>query len=164
MTIKHLSFGMALALFSSFLTVMGMNYFTAASHVETAEQAETPPGTWQKISNYFSRDEEETPVQFVEVKNIVVTLRGEDNRERYMLLELALTTVDNERSQLTEQMLPAIRGATVALLTDMEYSAVRAMRVVDMHDKLMEAYSAKFKQLNNPLPFTDVIISKMLLQ
>lgn len=81
-----------------------------------------------------------------------------------MLLELALTTVDNERSQLTEQMLPAIRGATVALLTDMEYSAVRAMRVVDMHDKLMEAYSAKFKQLNNPLPFTDVIISKMLLQ
>ncbi|MGZ0750824.1 flagellar basal body-associated FliL family protein [Kluyvera sichuanensis] len=174
MTIKHLSFGMALALFSSFLTVMGMNYFTAASHVGSTEQAainpvdepraDTPPGVWQKMSTFFSSESQGKPVQFVEVKNIVVTLRGEDNRERYMLLELALTAVDNESAQLTEQMLPAIRGATVALLTDMEYSVVRAMRVVDMHDKLMEAYSAKFKQLNNSLPFTDVIISKMLLQ
>lgn len=167
MTIKTFSLGMAIAIFISVLTaglaVMGTQYLSAPpSGEETAESGHS--SAVGKITSFFSRAEEERPLLFVEIKNIVVTLRSEGDRERYMLLELALTAADEEAVQRTELMLPAIRGATVALLSDMDYHEVRALRVADMHDKLMEAYSDRFKQLNNVLPFNDVIISKMLLQ
>lgn len=166
MTIKTFSLGMAIAIFSSLLTaglaVMGTQYMAASSEEEAVEGEQ--PGRWGKVTAFFSRSEQAGPMQFVEMKNIVVTLRNDGDRERYMLLELALTVVDDDAFQRTELMLPAIRGATVALLSDMNYHDVRALRVPDMHDRLMEAYTDRFRQLNNSLPFTDVIISKMLLQ
>lgn len=160
--------GMAIALFSSLLTaglaVMGTHYLNVGTKSGDETQQEAQPGGWQKISNFFSREEEAGPVQFVEINNIVITLRSEGEKERYMLLELALTAVGDEAVQQTEQMLPAIRGATVVLLSDMEYRAVRTLSISDLHDKLMAAYVARFEQMKKPLPFKDVTISKMLLQ
>ncbi|MRS89669.1 flagellar biogenesis protein [Enterobacteriaceae bacterium RIT714] len=165
MTIKTFSLGMAIALFSSVLTaslaVMGTHYLSASKDGTDEEES---PSSMQRIAAFFSSSAEAQPVKFVEMSNIVITLRSEGDKERYMLLELSLTALDDESAQLTEKMLPAIRGATVALLSEMDYTTVRALKLTDLHDKLMEAYKIRFKQLNNPVPFTDVIISKMLLQ
>ena len=61
-------------------------------------------------------------------------------------------------------MIPAIRGATVNLFSEMDYDAVRALSVSNLHDKLKAAYAARFDSLKMDVPFDDVIISKMVFQ
>jgi flagellar FliL protein len=46
----------------------------------------------------------------------------------------------------------------------MEYDAVRAMSVNELREKLLVAYTERFKSLNSSMPFKDVIISKMVFQ
>lgn len=103
-------------------------------------------------------------MEFVEIKNVVVTLKSRGDSERYLLLELALTTGSAADTHRAEELSPAIRGATVNLLSAMDYDAVRAMSVEVLRDKLMNAYSERFKSLNTRMPFKDVIISKMVFQ
>lgn len=170
MTIKKVSAVMAIAMLSSVLAagmaIMGTHYVNAKSSDSTTDEltTEEQPGIWSKISGIFSSGDQAAPLQFVEISNIMITLRSEGDRERYMLLELALSARDSAAVSKIEMLLPAIRGATVAMLSDMDYSAVRAMHIAELHDKLMAAYTARFAELKQPVPFNDVTISKMLLQ
>ena len=168
MTLKTLSFGCAIAVLTSLLTVflvrMTLPEAQAAETTPHIEAESTPPETtWQKVKAVFASDQPQT-VMFVEINNIVINLKSDGSRDRYMLLELALTHHDDAAAKVTESLIPAIRGTTVALLSDKEYDEVRQLSVPQLHDQLMVAYRQRFKELNTPLPFSDVIISKMLLQ
>ncbi|MCS5451977.1 flagellar basal body-associated FliL family protein [Enterobacter huaxiensis] len=155
MTIKTFSLGLVIALiaaiFAAILTVLG-------THLLSQDDSKL-----SAISNFFSSSEE-SPVEFVEIKNVVVTLKSHGDSERYLLLELALATHSASDTVRAEELSPAIRGATVNLLSSMEYDTVRAMSVELLHDKLMQAYEERFQSLNTRMPFKDVIISKMVFQ
>ena len=167
MTIKTFSMGLAIAIISSVLAavmaVMGTQHFAKPAVADETEVAETH-SAWHKLTHLFSSAEEDTQVLFVEITNIVITLKNDGGKERYMLIELALTAATEDAVKQTEMMIPAIRGATVSLLTEKDYNLVRTLTVKDIHDELMVAYRERFKQLNSRMPFNDVIISKMLLQ
>lgn len=168
MTLKTLSFGCAIAVLTSLLTVflvrMTLPEAQAAETTPHIEAATTPPeSTWQKVKAVFASDKAQ-PVIFVEINNIVINLKSDGTRDRYMLLELAFIHHDDAASKVTESLSPAIRGTTVALLSEKEYDEVRQLSVQQLHDQLMAAYRQRFKELNTPLPFSDVVISKMLLQ
>ncbi len=154
MTIKTFSLALIIALvaaiFAAGLTVVG-------SHLLKDKEG------LSAITSIFSSTDE-TVVEFVEIKNVIITLKSDSRKERYLLLELALTTDDPNNAKRTEEMSPAIRGATVSLLSDMDYDAVRSMSVNELREKLLAAYSARFKSLNSSMPFKDVIISKMVFQ
>ncbi|WP_174848884.1 flagellar basal body-associated FliL family protein [Yersinia artesiana] len=101
-------------------------------------------------------------VQFVELKNMVITL--DDNKsERYLQLELGIATNDDDIKRVIE-ILPAIRAATVNLLTHRDYQAVRQMSVVDLRRELMNEYKKEFEYLNSEIPFDAVVISKMVFR
>ncbi|HFK5799496.1 TPA: flagellar basal body-associated FliL family protein [Enterobacter hormaechei subsp. oharae] len=155
MTIKTFSLGLVIALiaaiFAAILTVLGTHLLSQDEHKRSV------------ISSLFSSEEENT-VEFVEIKNIVVTLKSHSDSERYLLLELALTTHAAGDTRRAEELSPAIRGATVNLLSSMDYDAVRGMDVELLRGKLMQAYTDRFKSLNTRMPFKDVIISKMVFQ
>lgn len=115
----------------------------------------------------FAKLLQSTPpaASFIEVKNLVITLQGEGGRERYMLLDLVLVVHGEEQSSKAEAFLPAVRGATVALLNNQPYSEVRARPIMELHDQLMKRYHQESSQLGfAPLPFDDVMISKMVFQ
>ncbi|RKQ41108.1 flagellar basal body-associated protein FliL [Enterobacter sp. R1(2018)] len=154
MTVKTFSLGLVIALiaavFAAGLTVVG-------THLLKDE------GGISALTNAF-KSKEESHIEFVEIKNVIITLKSESSKERYLLLELALTTDDPGNTKRTEEMIPAIRGATVSLLSDMNYDEVRAMSVNELKEKLLVAYTARFKSLNSSMPFKDVIISKMVFQ
>lgn len=154
MTVKTFSLGLLIALiaavFAAGLTVVG-------THLLKDE------GGLSAITNAF-KSEKDSHVEFVEIKNVIITLKSEGSKERYLLLELALTTDDASNTKRTEEMTPAIRGATVSLLSDMNYNTVRGMNVNELREKLLVAYSARFKSLKSSMPFKDVIISKMVFQ
>jgi flagellar FliL protein len=155
MTVKTFSLGLVIALiaavFAAGLTVVG-------THLLKDE------GGITAITEAFKSKKEDSVVEFVEIKNIIITLKSDSSKERYLLLGLALTTDDPHNTKRTEEMIPAIRGATVSLLSDMDYDGVRAMSVNELREKLLAAYSERFKSLNNSMPFKDVIISKMVFQ
>lgn len=155
MTIKTFSLGLLIALIAAIvaavLTVFG-------THLLNQDE-----GKRFAINSLFS-SEEENVVEFVEIKNVVVTLKSQGDAERYLLLELALTTHSAGDTRRAEELSPAIRGATVNLLSAMDYDAVRGMSVATLRDELMKAYTERFQSLKTRMPFTDVIISKMVFQ
>ncbi|MBB1198966.1 flagellar basal body-associated FliL family protein [Enterobacteriaceae bacterium 89] len=156
MNAKTMIFGAIIALVTAMcaaiMTVAGMHYLRVDSG--SGESA---------LSNLFSSTEVHN-VEFVEIKNVVITLKSNSNNERYLLLGVSLATSDPKKTQSAEDMIPAIRGATVALLSDMDYQVVRNMSVGELRDKLNAAYVEKFASLKIPVPFDDVIISKMVFQ
>jgi len=155
MTIKTFSLGLLIALiaaaFAAVLTIVG-------THVLTKEEGESG-----MLTSLFSSSDVKH-VEFVEIKNVVITLQSNGSKERYLLLELALAADEPRDVQLINDMSPAIRGATVSLLSDMDYETVRGMSVTDLKKRLMTAYTERFKSLNSKIPFRDVIISKMVFQ
>ncbi|RAU33305.1 flagellar basal body-associated FliL family protein [Enterobacter sp. RIT418] len=155
MTIKTFSLGLVIALiaavFAAVLTVVGTQYLSQDEQKGSA------------IRDLFSSSEESV-VEFVEIKNVVVTLKSQGDSERYLLLELALATNSAADTRRAEEMSPAIRGATVNLLSSKEYDAVREMSVEALREQLMSAYAARFESLKTRMPFKDVIISKMVFQ
>lgn len=102
-------------------------------------------------------------VQFVEIKNMVITL--DDNKsERYLQLELGIATGDDDDIKRVIAMLPAIRAATVNLLTNSDYQAIRQMSITDLRRELMNEYKKEFEYLNSEIPFDGVVISQMVFR
>lgn len=120
------------------------------------------------FSSMYNAFQKQKRFEFVEIKNIVITLRDHSEKygfkERYLLLELALVTDKPENVKLIEETLLSVRGDTVSLLSDMDYGAVRALNMAQLKSKLMASYAPHFKSLNSEMPFEDVIISKMIFQ
>ena len=156
MNAKTLSFGLIIALVTAMLAA-GMT--VVGTHLLRMDEA---TGS-SFLSGLFTSSSKES-VEFVEIKNVVITLKGKTQKERYLLLELNLATNNPENARRAQDMIPAVRGATVSLLSDMDYDDVRAMSVNTLHDKLMAAYADRFSSLKMSVPFDDVIISKMVFQ
>ncbi len=114
-------------------------------------------------SFFSSSSEEEKVLQFVEIKNLVITLRSNSLKERYLLLDLALTT-DELQAQRAENLLPKIKGIAVDMLTSMDYNEVRGMSVQALRSLMMKRYQSAFHNIGVTIPFDDVTISKMVFQ
>ncbi|HEN3580462.1 flagellar basal body-associated FliL family protein [Yersinia enterocolitica] len=113
------------------------------------------------VSKSFVRGDK--AVQFVEIKNMIITLK--DNKtERYLQLELGVATGDDNDIKKVVAMVPVIQAATVNLLSHMDYQAVRQTSIVDIRRQLMNEYKKDFEKLNTPMPFDDVVISRMVFQ
>jgi flagellar protein FliL len=113
------------------------------------------------VSKSFARGNK--PVQFVEIKNLIITLK-DSKSERYLQLELGVATGDDNDIKKVVAMVPVIQAATVDLLSSMDYQAVRHTSIVDLRRQLMNEYKKDFERLNTPMPFDDVVISRMVFQ
>ncbi|AYD45205.1 flagellar basal body-associated FliL family protein [Yersinia rochesterensis] len=113
------------------------------------------------ISKSFVRGNKS--VQFVEIKNMIITLK-DTKAERYLQLELGMATGDDNDIKKVIAMVPVIQSATVNLLSNMDYQAVRNTSIVDLRRQLMNEYKKDFEKLNEPMPFDDVVISRMVFQ
>ncbi|CNC47205.1 flagellar basal body-associated protein FliL [Yersinia similis] len=113
------------------------------------------------VSHSFIRGNK--AVQFVEIKNMVITLK-DNNTERYLQLELGMATGDDKDIKNVIAMVPVIQATTVNLLSNMDYQAVRHTSILDLRRQLMNEYKQDFAELNVPMPFDDVVISRMVFQ
>lgn len=113
------------------------------------------------VSQSFTRGNK--AVQFVEIKNMVITLK-DNNTERYLQLELGMATGDDKDIKNVIAMVPVIQATTVNLLSSMDYQAVRHTSILDLRRQLMNEYKQDFAGLNVPMPFDDVVISRMVFQ
>ncbi|CNH04539.1 putative flagellar biogenesis protein [Yersinia thracica] len=113
------------------------------------------------VSKSFVRGDK--TVQFVEIKNMIITLK-DTKTERYLQLELGVATGDDDDIKKVIAMVPVIQSATVNLFSHMDYQVVRNTSIVDLRRQLMNEYKKDFEKLNAPMPFDDVVISRMVFQ
>lgn len=146
-----LLFAITVAISTSALSLAGY-YFLNNANIE---------GGSNRRAVIESREKE---LSFVEIKNLIVTLKDTSGIERYLLLELAFITREPTAAKMLTELSPVIRGTTVNLLTGMTYNDVRLMSVATLRDKLNSAYREQFRSLNNNISFDEVIISKMVFQ
>lgn len=168
MNIKSFAHGLAIALPSAIvaavLALAGTHYMNPAQEQGKEQGKEQSKEQGREMFSGLFNFSEEHVVQFVEIKNLIITLKDSTSAERYLLLELALATGNQENASRLQEMEPAIRGATVSLLANMDYNDVRNMHINTLRDQLTAAYAERFAGLKVHAPFDDVIISKMIFQ
>ena len=156
MTMKKVAFGLIGAIIISVLTAV-ITIFGTQMLSKNGVNIKNNTGL-------FSSKKETKPKKFTEVKNIVVSLLNADHEQHYLLMDLAFASVDEENAKKVTDMSPVLRGATVSLLSTMDYDQLREMKMEMVREKLLAEYTASFNKLHTTRPFTDVIISKMVYQ
>jgi len=148
-----MAIGLVMVVFGSVLTaalvVVGTQLIKPAS-----EDASAP-------LSLFARKEKAPEVHYLEVKNQVITLKGNTAKERYLLLDLAYVANSAAELKATEENLPKLKSVLVLMFSGMEYDTVRTMSVDDIHMQMMTRYEGAFGKNQ---PFSDVMISKMVFQ
>lgn len=154
MKTKNMAIGLVMVVFGSLLTaalvVVGTNLIKPASEEETSAPL-----------SLFARKDKAPEVHYLEVKNQVITLKGNTAKERYLLLDLAYVANSAAELKATEENLPKLKSVLVSMFSGMEYDAVRTMSVDDIHMQMMTRYEGAFGKNQ---PFSDVMISKMVFQ
>lgn len=150
-----MAMNLAMVVFGSVLTaalvIAGTQMITPAS--TSGEEGE--------LFSLFAKKEHPPEIHYLEVKNQVITLKGDTAKERYLLLDLAYVASSQEEYKATEHNLPKLKSVLVTMFSGMEYNAVRTMSVDDIHMQMMTRYEGAF---GKDQPFTDVMISKMVFQ
>lgn len=155
MKTKKTAFNLALILGSSVLTavlvVAGMQYMNSSSN----------DGEGSSGFSLFQTKEKVAEVHYLELKNQVITLKGNGTKERYLLLDLAYVSNSAEEQKTTEHNLPKLKSTVVSMFSGMEYDAARSMTTEDIRLQMLARYEGVFGKNQ---PFADVIISKMVFQ
>jgi Flagellar basal body-associated protein FliL. len=156
MTIKKVAFGIigavVISVLTAIITILGTQMLSK-NGVDI-----------HKNAGLFGGHKEEKPQKFTEVKNVVVSVRSSDRQQHYLLMDLAFASADAEKAKEVNDLAPVLRGATVSLVSAMDYDKLLGMNVDTLRVKLLEAYTTRFNTLKTTPPFTDVIISKMVYQ
>lgn len=118
-------------------------------------------GEERRDFSLFKSEEKVAEVHYLEMKNQVITLKGNGSKERYLLLDLAYVSNTAEEQKTTERNLPKLKSALVAMFSGMEYDTVRTMTADDIRLQMLTRYEGIFGKNQ---PFADVIISKMVFQ
>ncbi|MFS2220968.1 flagellar basal body-associated protein FliL [Pantoea sp. B65] len=111
------------------------------------------------MRSFFSLGNKERDISYVEIKNLIITLRGQTHKEHYLLLDLAFATHGDEKMKQIEKIMPAIKSTVVDMFSSMDYSAAHALPVEQIRNDMMTRYKDAYGE---KLPFDDVLISKMI--
>ena len=100
---------------------------------------------------------------FYPVEKIVVNLRGED-REHYFVLDLALQGDAKQSVSAFKQADLLVRNAVVGSLSTLPFIQLRALSLIDLQSRLEADLRKSFSAKGLDIPFTSVLVSKMLVQ
>lgn len=104
-----------------------------------------------------------TEYTFFPIEKIIVSLQGEA-REHYFVLDLVLQADVKAEVKKLEQIDPMVRTSVVAHLSGMSFSELRGMPISDLQALLEKALLADFASKKLVLPFTHVLVSKLIVQ
>lgn len=139
------------------LAVIGVGGWWIMADHKTENKASQGMGSWFKSKP--------PQASFIEIKDLVITLQAEENRPRYLLLDVVLVVRGEEQSTQSQAFEPAVRSATVALLNNQPFDEVRSRTILSLHDQLLKRYQDEAAHLGfQALPFDDIMISKMVFQ
>lgn len=101
---------------------------------------------------------------FVALKESVITLSDAQGEDHYMLLALTMVAESEEASKKIQADEPLYQSIVLTTLADREYEKVRALKINEIKTLLNTALNRELKLRDTPLPYSDILISKMVFQ
>jgi len=112
-----------------------------------------------------SGEQSDEPVEyeFYPVEKIIVSVRG-DGREHYFVLDLVLQAEAADKPRDFAPVEPLVRNSVVAYLSAFKFDELRSLPITELQARLEAAISADFARKRVAAPFSQVLVSKFLVQ
>lgn len=134
--------------------VLGYVYFAPQKSLGTApsEQTQQPVGG-RKLTEFA----------FYPIQKIVVNVPGE-KREHYFVLDLALQAERHTDAKIFQNIEPLVRNSVIASLTSLKLIELRQLALDDLQVRIEGQLRQDFASRGIEVPFTHVLVSKILVQ
>lgn len=129
-------------------------YLYFSGHLGSAQAA---PATDQVSNRAISE------YAFYPIEKIVVNLPGE-NREHYFVLDLALQVDAQAHASTFKQIEPMVRNSVIASLSMLSFTDLRKLPISDLQTRLSVDLNKDFATKGLALPFSSILVSKLLVQ
>ena len=105
-----------------------------------------------------------TPKRYLTLDKIIVMLReaGQDELH-YMSIDLVFRT-DNEQQAQVKEQLPLLKSIAVRALSQLTRTQAAAMSVDQFQALLLQRYGEAYRKDQQPQPFSDVMVSKLIVE
>ncbi|MDC7700682.1 flagellar basal body-associated FliL family protein [Vogesella indigofera] len=105
-----------------------------------------------------------TPKRYLTLDKIIVMLREARQDElHYMSIDLVFRT-DNEQQAQVKEQLPLLKSIAVRALSQLTRTQAAAMSVDEFQALLLQHYSQAYRKDQQPQPFSDVLVSKLIVE
>lgn len=103
--------------------------------------------------------------KYVSLEKVIVMLRNRENEAatRYMAIDLVFRTDPRQEKAVREQ-LPFLRSIALRHLAGYTADKAGAATVDELTADINEAYGARYRHDDIPMPFTDVMIGKLIIE
>lgn len=102
-------------------------------------------------------------VVFHPVNKIIVSISGEA-REHYFVLDLALYGAGKTNPKDLEKIEPLVRNSVVSALSAKNFQQLRKQSIAELQNELQQVLRHDFASLGVPRPFSQVLVSKLVVQ
>ncbi|GKX55730.1 flagellar basal body protein FliL [Leminorella grimontii] len=110
-----------------------------------------------------SKGEERTNM-FVSLPEAIITLQDSANDDRYIVLELVMVTDAKPGADRIKADEPLYQSIVVNTLMDMSYEQVRSLKISEIRTLLMSALDKELKAREITVPYSDVLVKKVVFQ
>ena len=100
---------------------------------------------------------------FYPIEKIVVNLPG-PKRERYVVLDLALQGDEKMQAATLKQLEPLVRHSVISSLSQLSFEELRKLAIGEVQTRIESRLREDFASKSLTLPFSDVLVSKFLVQ
>lgn len=106
---------------------------------------------------------EPSEYEFYPVEKVIVSVRG-NGREHYFVLDLALQAELSDEPKKFEQAEPLVRNSVVGYLSSLPFEELRGLKIGELQERLETVLLADFASKNAAVPFTHVLVNKLIVQ
>jgi flagellar FliL protein len=100
---------------------------------------------------------------FYTVEKLIVSVNDDDD-VRYFIIDLVLQASEKTDRKKLSQIEPAVRSALVSYLSDRDYNDIRSIAFNDLQANIEKAIFDDFSSKGISIPFTHVLVSKLIAQ
>ncbi len=106
---------------------------------------------------------EPSEYEYYPVEKVIVSVRG-SGREHYFVLDLALQAELSDEPKKFEQAEPLVRNSVVGYLSSLPFEELRGLKIGELQERLETVLLADFASKNAAVPFTHVLVNKLIVQ
>ncbi|MXR35818.1 flagellar basal body-associated FliL family protein [Craterilacuibacter sinensis] len=123
---------------------------------------------WMGASAHAKAAEPAAPVvkdgRFVSLDKVIVMLKGSEGAsQQFMAIDLVFRTSDKQEAEVKAQ-LPFFRSIAVRSLSQLGAAQASSMSVDAFQQRLAQAYKATFAGEGRPMPFSEVMVAKLIIE
>lgn len=100
---------------------------------------------------------------FYTVEKLIVSVNDDDD-VRYFIIDLVLQAPEKTDRKKLSQIEPAVRSALVSYLSDRDYKDIRSIAFNDLQADIEKAILDDFLSKGISIPFTHILVSKLIAQ